>query len=119
VLNENDRLTHEHANGWFVKTGQPVAKYWSSANKARLIQRVGEYEDTGYSPEEIKGFLAKYKTRIGDYVEYMGTLYEVIDFSHNFAHNLVHLQSVNDDRHHEVDLPVFLFSVDYQRKVRV
>jgi hypothetical protein len=49
----------------------------------------------------------------------MGTLYEVIDFSHNFAHNLVHLQSVNDDRHHEVDLPVFLFSVDYQRKVRV
>ena len=63
MLNENDRLTHEHANGWFVKTGQPVAKYWSSANKARLIQRVGEYEDTGYSPEEIKGFLAKYKNK--------------------------------------------------------
>lgn len=116
MLNENDRLTHEHANGWFFATGQPVAKYWSTANKARLIQRLGAYEDTGYSPEEIEGFISKYPTRIGDIVEYMGTPYEVVDFEHNFAHNLICLQALNDDRHHEADLPVYLFSTDYKRR---
>lgn len=116
MLNQNDRLTHEHDNGWFYATGQASAKYWSTANKSRLIKRLGEYEDTGYTPEEIKRFISKYITRIGDYVEYLGTIYEVIGFSHNIAHNIIQLQSVNDDRYHEVDLPVYLFSVDYQRK---
>lgn len=116
MLNENDRLTHEHANGWFAATGQPAAKYWSTANKSRLIQQLGEYEDTGYTPEEIKGFISKYPTRLGDIVEYMGTPYEVVDFKHNFDHNLVCLQGLNDDRHHEADLPVYLFSPDYKRR---
>lgn len=119
MLNENDRLTIPHAGHERKRTQYGYSAYWTKTSKFDMMNRLGEYEDTGYSPEEIKGFLDKYKTRIGDYVEYVGTLYEVINFSHNFAHNLVHLQSVNDDRHHEVDLPVFLFSVDYQRKVRV
>lgn len=116
MLEQNDRLTHEHANGWFSATGQPAAKYWSTANKARLIQRLGEYEDTGYTPEEIEDFLSKYITRLGDIVEYMGTPYEVVDFKHNYAHNLICLQALNDDRHHEADLPVYLFSPDYKRR---
>jgi hypothetical protein len=116
MLEQNDRLTNEFGNAWFIATGQPVAKYWSTANKARLIQRLGEYEDTGYTPEEIKGFLKKHATRIGDIVEYMNTPYEVVDFKHNFEHNLICLQALNDDRHHEADYPVFLFSPDYKRR---
>lgn len=116
MLNQNDRLTHEHANGWFSSTGKPSAKYWTAANKQRLTDRLGEYEDTGYTPEEIKSLLKKYATRIGDVVEYMGTAYEVVDFKHNYAHNLVCLQALNDDRHHEADFPVFLLSPDYQAR---
>lgn len=41
-----ERLTHERVNG--IKTG-----YWSSAKKDNLIQRLGEYEDTGLEPEQI------------------------------------------------------------------
>lgn len=53
MLNQNDRLTHEHANGWFSSTGKPTAKYWTNANKQKLIDRLGEYEDTGLSPAEV------------------------------------------------------------------
>lgn len=118
MLNENDRLCHEHANGWFASPYSKGAqsKYWTNASKTALMNRLGEYEDTGYSPEEVKGFLSKHITRLGDIVEYMGTAYEVVDFKHNCAHNLICLQSLNDDRHHEVDIPVYLFSTDYQRK---
>lgn len=42
-----ERLTAERVNG--IKTG-----YWSAAKKDELIQRLGEYEDTGLTPEEIR-----------------------------------------------------------------
>lgn len=40
------RLTAKRVNG--IKRG-----YWSSARKDDLVQALGKYEDTGYSPEEI------------------------------------------------------------------
>ena len=121
MLNENDRLTYQ--TPWRYEEsglqGGPGGIYGYSTNCSpkALIERLGEYEDTGYTPEEIRNLLKKYKTRIGDVVEYLGTAYEVVDFKHNYAHNLICLQALNDDRHHEADFPVFLFSPDYQARV--
>ena len=42
-----ERLTAQRCSG--IKSG-----YWSTAKKDDLIQRLGQYEDTGYTPEEIK-----------------------------------------------------------------
>lgn len=44
------RLTHVRSNG--IKPG-----YWTNCKKDELTQRLGEYEDTGLSPEEIKAAL--------------------------------------------------------------
>lgn len=42
-----ERLTAPRCNG--IKSG-----YWSTAKKDELVQRLGQYEDTGLTPEEIK-----------------------------------------------------------------
>lgn len=42
-----ERLTAERRNG--IKSG-----YWSPAKKEELVQRLGAYEDTGLTPEEIE-----------------------------------------------------------------
>lgn len=42
-----DRLTAQRCSG--IKSG-----YWSTAKKDELVQRLGQYEDTGLTPEEIK-----------------------------------------------------------------
>lgn len=42
-----ERLTAQRCSG--IKTG-----YWSTAKKEELVQRLGQYEDTGLTPEEIK-----------------------------------------------------------------
>lgn len=42
-----ERLTAQRCNG--IKSG-----YWSTAKKDDLVQRLGQYEDTGLTPEEIK-----------------------------------------------------------------
>lgn len=44
------RLTAERVNG--IKSG-----YWSAAKKDDLVQRLAEYENTGFDPEEIKGLV--------------------------------------------------------------
>lgn len=46
-MTENERMTHQRANG--IKAG-----YWSAATKAELIQRLAAYEDTGLEPQEIE-----------------------------------------------------------------
>ena len=63
MLNENDRLTHEHANGWFASPHSKGAqsKYWTNATKTALMNRLGEYEDTGYTPEEIRQMIQMVK----------------------------------------------------------
>lgn len=42
-----ERLTAQRCSG--IKSG-----YWSAAKKDELVQRLGQYEDTGLTPEEIK-----------------------------------------------------------------
>lgn len=42
-----DRLTAQRCSG--IKSG-----YWSTAKKDDLVQRLGQYEDTGLTPEEIQ-----------------------------------------------------------------
>lgn len=49
-----ERLTAQRCSG--IKTG-----YWSTAKKEELVQRLGQYEDTGLTPEEIKA-LQGFKT---------------------------------------------------------
>lgn len=46
------RLTHERVNG--IKTG-----YRSPKKKEVLVQRLAEYENTGFEPEEITGLVDK------------------------------------------------------------
>lgn len=116
MLNPEDRLAIPHAGHERKKTQYGYSTYWTQASKFDMMNRLGEYEDTGLTPKEINEFMLKYITHVGDIVEYMGTAYEVVAFEHNFAHNLICLQSLNDDRHHEIDLPVYLFSPDYKRR---
>ena len=62
MLTENDRLTHEHASGWYTSTGHiGRSKYWTAATKAALMERLAAYEDTGLKPEEIRGLKAKHR----------------------------------------------------------
>ena len=42
-----ERLTAPRCSG--IKSG-----YWSTAKKDELVQRLGQYEDTGPTPEEIR-----------------------------------------------------------------
>ena len=42
-----ERLTHSRSGG--IKTG-----YWSPETKETLVQRLAQYEDTGYTPEQIR-----------------------------------------------------------------
>ena len=41
------RLTGQRVNG--IKSG-----YWTIAKKDELVQRLGEYEDTGLEPKQLK-----------------------------------------------------------------
>ena len=50
-----NRLTSERVNG--IKTG-----YWTSANKEDVVQRLGEYEDLGMDPAEIRKQIFKWRT---------------------------------------------------------
>lgn len=50
-----DRLTSQRCSG--IKSG-----YWSTAKKDELIQRLGQYEDTGLTPEEITARLSAPET---------------------------------------------------------
>lgn len=45
------RLTGQRVNG--IKTG-----YWSPAKKEELVQRLGEYEDLGLTPKQMKMIMA-------------------------------------------------------------
>lgn len=111
MLTENDRLTHEHAAGWFSSpySRGSHSRYWTNATKSALMERLGAYEDTGLSPQDLENILRKVNPSIGDRVEYQGTVYEIVDF----RGNLVCLQPMNDDRHHEVDMVLFIFREDY------
>ena len=54
-----ERLTGMRVSG--IKTG-----YWSAHKKEELVQRLGEYEDLGYTPEELKAMLRDRKAMLCD-----------------------------------------------------
>ena len=54
MLKENERLTIEHAQGALKPTQYGYTKYWTKAGKFAMMNRLGEYEDTGCTPEEIR-----------------------------------------------------------------
>ena len=47
------RLTHPHAGHERKRTQYGYTAYWTPASKFDLMNRLGEYEDTGLSPEDI------------------------------------------------------------------
>ena len=47
-----ERLTAPRCSG--IKSG-----YWSTAKKEELVQRLGQYEDIGLTPEEIQALRRK------------------------------------------------------------
>ena len=55
----SERLTSVRVSG--IKTG-----YWSAQKKEELVQRLGEYEDLGYTPEELKAMLRDRKAMLCD-----------------------------------------------------
>lgn len=52
-----ERLTAQRCSG--IKSG-----YCSTAKKDELIQRLGQYEDTGLTPEEITARLSAQETMV-------------------------------------------------------
>lgn len=65
MLNASDRLVHEHASGWYSSTGKAGQRYWTNATKGQLMERLGEYEDTGYTPGEIREIIRRVKELAG------------------------------------------------------
>ena len=54
-----ERLTAQRCSG--IKEG-----YWSTAKKDELVQRLGQYEDTGLAPEEIREMAQRQLSRSGE-----------------------------------------------------
>ena len=54
MLNPNDRLTIPHAGHERKRTQYGYSAYWTQASKFDMMNRLGEYEDTGCTPEEIR-----------------------------------------------------------------
>ena len=93
-----ERLTHERANG--IKTG-----YWSPEKKEVLVQRLAEYENTGFEPEEITGLVDKIidlsKLVMADWVPVEEQLpedsyYIILTFA-NFSLPMVGRYEMNED----------------------
>lgn len=66
MLNPNDRLTIPHAGHERRRTQYGYTAYWTQASKFSLMDRLGEYEDTGYTPEEIRSALKMLKEFTGE-----------------------------------------------------
>lgn len=54
-----DRLAIPHAGHERKRTQYGYTAYWTLASKFDLMNRLGEYEDIGLTPEEIKARLAE------------------------------------------------------------
>lgn len=54
MLKYEDRLALPHADGARKLTKNGYTKYWSQAGKFQLMNRLGEYEDLGYTPDELR-----------------------------------------------------------------
>lgn len=108
-MTDVERLTIPHAGHERKRTQYGDTAYWTQASKFDMMNRLGEYEDTGYSPEELRGILRKAKVAPGDRVEYAGGVWEVAGFDMN----AVVLKNTSEDRRHIVDQLLFMFRADY------
>ena len=54
MLKYDDRLAIPHANAERKRPAQGWSKYWSPFTKFVLMNRLGEYEDLGYTPGELR-----------------------------------------------------------------
>lgn len=61
MLDPNDRLTIPHAGHERKRTQYGYSAYWTQASKFDMMNRLGEYEDTGYTPEEIRQMIQMVK----------------------------------------------------------
>lgn len=66
MLTVNDRLVHERAAGWYNGASTTASKYWTNASKGALMERLGRYEDTGLTPEEIEDLKKKMRDLNGE-----------------------------------------------------
>ena len=57
MLKPEDRLTIPHAGHERKKTQYGYSAYWTQASKFALMDRLGEYEDTGLTPDDIRRLL--------------------------------------------------------------
>ena len=70
MLNPNDRLTYQ--TPWRYEEGGPdlapggVYGYSTNCSPKAIIERLGEYEDTGYTPDEIMRVIKTLKEFTGD-----------------------------------------------------
>jgi len=53
MLEVNDRLTIPHAGHERKRTQYGYTAYWTQASKFDLMNRLGEYEDTGLTPLDV------------------------------------------------------------------
>ena len=60
TLREEDRLTIPHANYEVRKVQGGYTAYWTKASKLELMNRLGEYEDIGITPEAVRALKAMY-----------------------------------------------------------
>ncbi len=65
MMTVNDRLVHERAAGWY-NGPTSASKYWTNASKGALMERLGRYEDTGLTPEEIEDLKKKLRELNGE-----------------------------------------------------
>lgn len=61
MLKSEDRLTIPHAGHERKHTQYGYTAYWTQASKFAMMNRLGQYEDLGYTPEEIKEMLQMVK----------------------------------------------------------
>ncbi len=66
MLQDKDRLAVPHTGHELKRTKYGFTRYWTAASKFDLMNRLGEYEDTGYSPEEIKSIRKTLKEFTGE-----------------------------------------------------
>ena len=61
MLKPNERLTIPHAGHERKRTQYGYTAYWTDKSKFDLMNRLGEYEDLGYTPAELKRLLDDYE----------------------------------------------------------
>lgn len=62
MLQYADRLVYPHAGDEIKETKYGPTRYWSPASKFDLMNRLGSYEDLGYTPEELRELIKRVKS---------------------------------------------------------